>query len=245
MGTPFQFSCFISIVSLLGLGEYYRMALPKRKWLGIVASIAGAVFPFCVPFLDSSNLLLVLTSVVIVSAVMFLFSLDDIRSAAAETSLFVFGFLYISLLLSHFVLLRALPNGVEWIFLMLLLVMGSDTAAYYVGSSLGRHKLYPAVSPNKSIEGAVGGLAGSVAGAFIAKYTFFGGLSVVDCIATGILLGTLAQLGDLFESLLKRSFGVKDSGWIIPGHGGILDRLDSIIFAVPAVFYYALLVYQG
>lgn len=218
------------------------MALPRRKWQGLLASLAGGLFPFFILHADHSKLLLAIATATVASALLFLFSLDDIREAAAETALFVLGLLYIPILLSHLVLLYSFPDGAEWIFLLLLLVMGSDTAAYYVGSSFGKHKLYPRVSPNKSIEGAVGGLAGSVAGAFIAKFTFFPGLAAVDCVATGLLLGVLAQTGDLFESLLKRSFGVKDSGWIVPGHGGILDRLDSILFAAPAAYYYGLLV---
>jgi phosphatidate cytidylyltransferase len=132
---------------------------------------------------------------------------------------------------------------VDWIFLVLVIVMSGDTAAYYVGCNLGRRKLYPLVSPNKSVEGAIGGLFGSLAGTFVARFTFFPELSVVDCFATALLLGSLGQVGDLFESLLKRSFGVKDSGTIVPGHGGILDRLDSILFAVPAAYYYALFMF--
>jgi phosphatidate cytidylyltransferase len=94
------------------------------------------------------------------------------------------------------------------------------------------------------VEGAVGGLAGSVIGAFIARATFFPDLTVFDSLATALLLGIFGQLGDLFESFLKRSFGVKDSGTIFPGHGGVLDRLDSILFAAPAAFYYACFVFM-
>jgi len=137
------------------------------------------------------------------------------------------------------ILLRSEPHGTSWIFLLLVIVMCGDTGAYYVGSTLGRRKLYPVVSPNKSVEGALGGLAGSLVGALIASRTFFPELTTIDCIGTALLLGPIGQLGDLFESLLKRSCGVKDSGSIVPGHGGILDRLDSIVFAAPAAWWYA------
>jgi ABC-type transport system involved in cytochrome c biogenesis ATPase subunit len=119
-----------------------------------------------------------------------------------------------------------------------------DSGAYFVGSSYGRRKLYPVVSPNKSVEGAAGGVAGSVIGAIIARFTFFPELTMVDAVVTALLLGIIGQIGDLFESLLKRSFGVKDSGGIVPGHGGILDRLDSILFAAPAAFYYAVFIFM-
>jgi phosphatidate cytidylyltransferase len=132
-----------------------------------------------------------------------------------------------------------LPHGVSWLFLIMVIVMSGDSAAFYVGSALGRTKLYPAVSPKKSVEGSLGGLAGSLVGAFVCRALFFHELTPVDCIASALLLGVVGQLGDLFESLLKRSCGVKDSGVIFPGHGGVLDRLDSILFAAPVAFYYA------
>jgi len=145
----------------------------------------------------------------------------------------------VSLLMSHLILLRGLPHGIQWIFLVLVIVMCGDSAAFYVGSRMGKTKLYPLVSPNKSVEGSIGGLLGSIVGALLVKVGFFPELTLGDCVGAALLLGVLGQLGDLFESLLKRSCGVKDSGTIVPGHGGILDRLDSILFAAPAAFYYA------
>jgi phosphatidate cytidylyltransferase len=122
----------------------------------------------------------------------------------------------------------------------MLIVMTNDSAAYYTGSAFGKHRLYPQVSPKKSVEGALGGLGGSMAGTMLAHFTFFPQLTLVDALLTAIFVGILGQTGDLFESLLKRSFGVKDSGSCIPGHGGVLDRLDSIIFAAPAMYYYVI-----
>jgi phosphatidate cytidylyltransferase len=121
----------------------------------------------------------------------------------------------------------------------MLIVMTNDSAAYYIGSAFGKHRLYEAVSPKKSIEGALGGLAGSLVGTMSAKFTFFLQLSLSDAIITALVIGMIGQTGDLFESLLKRSFGVKDSGSIFPGHGGVLDRMDSILFAAPVTYYYA------
>lgn len=228
------------------------MALPGRTAVGYVASLLGALVVFVfvspvsltrlVPLPAGSGVLFALAVLFLAVAIFFLFNIKDISQSAAETALVWSGFAYVPLLLSHLVLLRALPNGIQWVFLMLLIVMSGDTAAYYVGSSLGKRKLYPVVSPNKSIEGALGGLSGSLAGTLVAKFTFFVELTVVDCVVTALVVGALGQIGDLFESLLKRSFGVKDSGVIIPGHGGILDRLDSILFAAPALYYYAYLV---
>lgn len=237
--TAFQFSLLIALLALIGLDEFYRMALPDRRGEGRAAALLGALAVFTVFSRDPVIPLLVLTLLVVTFSLVALFRLKEIRDAARDVALVLMGFLYVSLLLAHLVLLRMLPHGIPWLFLMMIIVMAGDSAAYYVGSSFGKNRLYPAVSPKKSIEGSLGGLAGSMIGAFVVKFTFFPELSALDCIATALLLGVLGQLGDLFESLLKRSCGVKDSGTIIPGHGGILDRLDSILFAAPAAFYYA------
>ena len=235
----FQFSLLVFLITLLGLDEFYRMALPLRRDEGRIAALTGALAIFTV-FADNRFVApLVLTSLTLAFCLVALFRLQEIPKAAADAALVLMGFLYLPLLLSHLVLLRMLPHGVSWLFLMMVIVMAGDSAAYYVGSSFGKTRLYPAVSPKKSVEGSLGGLAGSVLGALACKYSFFPELSVADCLACALLLGVLGQLGDLFESLIKRSCGVKDSGTIIPGHGGMLDRLDSILFAAPAAFYYA------
>ena len=237
--TPFQFSLLVFVLSLLGLDEFYRMALPSRRGEGRVAALAGACALFSVFAGNSVFQLMSLTLLVLAFSLVALFRLRDIRRAAADAGMLLMGFLYVPLLLSHLILIRMLPHGVPWLFLIMVIVMTGDSAAYYVGSSFGKTKLYPAVSPKKSVEGSLGGLAGSVIGAFLSRAWFFPELAVVDCIVAALLLGVLGQLGDLFESLIKRSCGVKDSGTIFPGHGGLLDRLDSILFAGPAAFYYA------
>jgi phosphatidate cytidylyltransferase len=180
-----------------------------------------------------------LTILVLFFSLASLVRIRDIRDSAAEVALYLLGLLYVPLLMSYLILLRGLSPGVSWVFLLLIIVMCGDTAAFYVGSTLGKRRLYPQVSPKKSVEGMFGGLAGSVAGTFLARATFFPELSVADCLVTALLAGLTGQLGDLFESLLKRSFGVKDSGSIFPGHGGMLDRLDSVLFAAPTLYFYA------
>jgi phosphatidate cytidylyltransferase len=176
---------------------------------------------------------------------LFLFRIRTIETAAQEIAFALLAFIYIPFLLMHLVLLRQTDFGIQWMFVIMLIVMTNDSAAYYTGSAFGKHRLYPLVSPKKSIEGAIGGLVGSLGGTLLAKFTFFPQLSFRDAVVTALVVGVVGQAGDLFESLLKRSFGVKDSGTIIPGHGGVLDRLDSILFAAPITYYYVLFFFRG
>jgi len=235
------FLLLVCVVAVLGLFEFYAMALPEsRRPERFLATAVGTALVPLLGLQQAAFLNGALTLTVLLFAVVFLFRFRDLSTVVQHLALLLFGFLYVSLLLGHLSLLRGLPHGREWVYLVLLLVMASDTAAYFTGVSIGRRKLYPAISPNKSVEGAVGGLAGCLAGAFVGKLWFLPVLTISDCLALGLGIGVLAQLGDLFESMLKRSFGVKDSGTIIPGHGGILDRLDSLLFAFAPAYYYAL-----
>jgi phosphatidate cytidylyltransferase len=220
------------------------MALPSRRGEGRVAALAGALTIFAAFASNPVIPLMALTLFVLGFALVELFRLKEIEKAAGDSALLLMGFLYVPLLLSHLLMIRMLPHGVAWLFLIMVIVMSGDSAAYYVGSSFGKTKLYPQVSPKKSVEGSLGGIIGSVIGAFIWKALYFTELRVADCVATALLLGLMGQLGDLFESLIKRSCGVKDSGSIFPGHGGVLDRVDSILFAAPAAFYYAYFLFR-
>jgi phosphatidate cytidylyltransferase len=139
-------------------------------------------------------------------------------------------------------LTRALDGGEFLVFFVVLVTWAGDTGAYYVGMSLGRHQLAPVISPNKTVEGLMGGLLLALAMAVVASLWFLPSLTLADCLATGLLLAGAGLLGDLVESALKRSAGVKDSGMLIPGHGGMLDRLDSLLFTAPIFYYYVTLV---
>ncbi len=235
----------LAIFSFIGMYEFYRMALPERTIEGWLAAFCGTLLIFLPLFNDCRLALAALTFLFLGFALLFLFRIRDISTAARDISYATLAFLYIPLLLMHLVLLRQLSHGVEWLLVIMLIVMTNDSAAYYTGSAFGKNRLYPLVSPKKSIEGALGGLVGSIGGTLLAKFTFFPQLSLLDALLTAVFIGMIGQAGDLFESLLKRSFGVKDSGSIIPGHGGVLDRLDSIIFAAPATYYYAIFIFKG
>jgi phosphatidate cytidylyltransferase len=148
------------------------------------------------------------------------------------------GIIYIPLLLSYLVLIRNGIDGISWIFLLLCVVFAGDTGAYYIGSYFGRHKLCPAVSPGKTIEGSIGGLTANVAIGALIKFFFMPQLSWGLSILFFLSVGIVGQAGDLFESVLKRSGDAKDSGTIFPGHGGVLDRIDSLLFAAPLAYLF-------
>jgi phosphatidate cytidylyltransferase len=235
----------LALFSAIGIAEFYRMALPARKLELWLAALAGSALIFA-PFAGNDKLIPAgIGLLFVVFSLLFLFRIRSIESAASEISFALLAFLYIPFLLMHLIQLRLTTFGVEWLFVIMLIVMTNDSAAYYTGCAFGKHRLYPLVSPKKSIEGAIGGLIGSLGGTMLAKFTFFPQLTFIDAAVTALVIGAIGQAGDLFESLLKRSFGVKDSGTIIPGHGGVLDRLDSILFAAPVTYYYVLFFFRG
>jgi phosphatidate cytidylyltransferase len=164
---------------------------------------------------------------------------DPIEGASARIGWLIAGPLYLGALLGVIGLLFLRERGGYWVLLAMLVTWLGDSAAYFVGRSIGRHKLYPIVSPNKSVEGAIAGLFGSMAGALLARFLFLPSLPLTSGLAVAAFAGALGQMGDLSESLIKRSCGVKDSGRIVPGHGGILDRIDALLFAGPVIWLYA------
>ncbi len=184
---------------------------------------------------------LALTSVVIISLVLMLR-----RAGAADAftgwAWTIAGILYVGWLTSYLVALRGLADGRDWVFFALFITFASDTAAFFVGRALGRHKLAPHISPAKTWEGAIGGLAGAglVSLLFLLPTPLALPLTWWQAGLLGSIASTAGQLGDLVESLFKRNVGVKDSGNILPGHGGALDRMDSLIFASVVVYYYVL-----
>lgn len=240
------FSLFLVVVLFLALLEFNRMGLAAdhsvEQW---VAAVAGALSVPLLYFQQETMLLTLFAGTILLLGLLFLFRLPEIKSIPQHLGWLCLGLFYLPFLLGHLVLLRMLPAGREWIFLTLLVIMICDTFAYFVGSNFGKRKLYPAVSPNKSVEGGVGGLVGAVLVVVLAGATFLPQIGIFDGIVVGLLLGTVGQLGDLFESLLKRACGVKDSGNLVPGHGGLLDRLDSLLFAFPIVYCLAKYGYGG
>ena len=147
------------------------------------------------------------------------------------------GLLYVGFLGSHVVLLRDGPNGEDWMLLALFATFATDTGAYFVGRLLGRTKIAPAISPGKTLGGSLGGIAAGLATVLVANRALDAGAGW-EIVPLALLLPVVAEIGDLSESLIKRGAGVKDASHVLPGHGGVLDRLDSLLFTVPLVYYY-------
>jgi phosphatidate cytidylyltransferase len=152
--------------------------------------------------------------------------------------------LYVGVLASHAALLRDAPDGRDWLFFSVLVVWITDTGAYAVGRAIGRHKLAPVDSPGKTIEGAIGSFVTGFVAVLALSELFGLDVGLADQVALGFLLPPIILVGDLAESAIKRALDVKDSGFLVPGHGGVLDRLDSLLFAIPVVYYYLELVVQ-
>ena len=152
----------------------------------------------------------------------------------------ILGIIYIPLFLSYLVLIRCEPSGKIWIFFLLCLVFSGDVGQYYFGTYMGRHKICPSVSPGKTWEGSIGGLVTNLLVGSVFKHFFLATLPWGPCLILFVLMGITGQVGDLFESEFKRSVHIKDSGSILPGHGGLLDRIDALLFVTPTMYFYKL-----
>jgi phosphatidate cytidylyltransferase len=235
------FGVLILVCSFIGMREFSAMLLPNLPKLArAVVVFAGAGLTVGLYFRPDLALLWFLAALVLGSSTVLL-APGEIAGAGARLGLVVLGLLYVGALTAPLGLLhRLLPDGPFWVLTAIGATFANDTGAYFAGRALGRHKLYPAISPGKTVEGACGGLAASVAALFLFRATFFHALTLTDCLLVSIPAAVLGPTGDLVESMLKRAAGVKDSGHLIPGHGGLLDRLDALLFVSAWVYTYAL-----
>jgi phosphatidate cytidylyltransferase len=215
-------------------GMFERAGIGTHRVLGLVGGVA-VTSSFALPLSDQ----VVFTATLLVVLAGVLWGQGAARIAWEPMAITIVGILYVNWLLGYGFALRALPAGREWVLLLIWVTWLGETAAYVVGSTLGRRPLAPVISPKKTVEGAVAQLAVSIGAAAVGQAWFFAALPVESAVAVGALLGVVGQVGDLVESALKRSVGTKDTGRLIPGHGGMLDRIDSLLFNTPVLFFYA------
>jgi phosphatidate cytidylyltransferase len=240
---------FLSLVALqvtLGLVEFYGMmhgrGLRPYRRLGIAVALAllWVCYQPRVPYLAF------LTTAVVLLVLALELRRPEARQRVEDIAVTCFGVLYVGWLSAHQVLLRELPwvagtsyaDGARYVLLAFFITWSCDTGAFTFGRLFGRNRPWTRISPRKSVEGSIGGLALAVIAAFVARRWFAPFLSVRDAAVLGFLVGVFAQVGDLVESLFKRDALHGDSSDLIPGHGGVLDRFDSLFFAAPVVYYY-------
>jgi len=241
--------CLLELYGAFAAGGYR-----PRVGLGLCVALALVLATALRPLVAFDLLPLALAGSIMASLIVELTRNDPVIALPAW-ALTLAGALYVGWLLSHFILLRQLDTplapapltalqiepGAAWLYLVLAITFLQDTAAYFVGRSLGRHKLAPRLSPKKTWEGALGGLAGAIVGSLLAILLLGLPISLGLGALLGVVGGIVGPLGDLAESSIKRQVGLKDAGSIIPGHGGVLDRADSLLFTAPALYYLVLL----
>ena len=236
------FTVLVAIWGLLAVFEFYKMVartrVPPLTYFGLIWTLLFILSPH---FNYKFTIPLLLTSAVVLSLIYLLLRPQGER-AFIGWAWTIAGILYVGWLLSYFVALRGLDDGRNWVFLALFTTFGSDTTAFFIGRVWGRHHLAPSISPGKTREGAIAGILGAIIVSllFTLPTPLSLPLSYGQAILLGLLISIFGQLGDLVESLLKRNMGVKDSGRLLPGHGGFLDRIDSVVFAGVVVYYYVI-----
>ncbi len=244
-GSALWFCLVAVVIVLLAADEYQRMVDSRNtffleRWFLNICFAAPVAIICLHPERATLPPALLLAFLVIIGY--FLYRYKDIEDKFNFFCRLIFGLFYIGLLASHLVLLRFLPDGSVWLIVGTAITSGSDSGAYFVGKALGKRKLCPNVSPNKTIEGAVGGvIAGVVAGAGFALL-FLPSIHWPFLLGSSVLLSLVGIVGDLTESIIKRGTGTKDSGRCLAGHGGILDRVDSLLFVGPVLYYLLVLI---
>jgi phosphatidate cytidylyltransferase len=235
------FARFVDLLTIWGLYEVGGITRARRPLAIGALVLAGGGSAILIAWAPE-RLWFIPVGVILAMLTLLLRMGRDSASAAPSPGigLTLLGAFYVGALFPYFALLRNRPDGVAMVIFVLLLVMATDTGAYFTGTWIGRTRLAPRVSPKKTVEGALGGLALCVVAGLLLRQPLVLRWSVGQTIALSAVLGILAQLGDLAGSALKRSAGVKDSGWIFPGHGGLLDRTCSMVFATVFAYYWTL-----
>jgi phosphatidate cytidylyltransferase len=237
---PFALLALVAVA--VGLHELGRLTMPEATARARATLVLlGTAFAAGVYFRPALALAWAMAALVLLGLdVLTTSSHGDLRASVTRLAVSAFGIFYVGGLLVAMPLLRRdVADGSLWVTTAVAVTFVNDTGAYLVGRTLGRHKLAPAISPGKTVEGLLGGLAAGIGFMFIARATYFPALTVTDVLAIGVAAGVLGPAGDLLESLIKRAAGAKDSGRLIPGHGGILDRIDALLFVGAYVYVHA------
>ncbi|HEX2832989.1 MAG TPA: phosphatidate cytidylyltransferase [Thermoanaerobaculia bacterium] len=242
----YVFNATIALIAVLAMYEFLALGrakgyeLPIPLCIGIMLIIMAA---FILP--DLSVELGMFTALLVIPA-SYVFSKRSLEDSLPSSAVAVLATTYVGMLGGSLIRLRHdFPVGWKLVFFLLLVVWLGDSGAYYTGKKFGKHKLSPRISPKKTIEGLIGGFVASMISAVVIHFTFFREFPLLHAIIAGVILSFAGVVGDLAESMWKRSAAVKDSGTLIPGHGGFLDRFDSILFTAPILYCYWTLIVHG
>lgn len=228
------------LISLIGLFELYRVLKIEKNLLGTVGYLAAASYYLMLWLNDQRYVTLM--AIVLLMVLMSLYVFTFPKYKTEEVTAAFFGVFYVAVMLSYLYQVRGMTDGVYFVWLIFLSSWGCDTCAYCTGMLFGKHKLAPVLSPKKSIEGAVGGAIGAALLGFLFATVFGGhmtemGNPQLSCTLACGIAAVISQIGDLAASAIKRNHQIKDYGHLIPGHGGILDRFDSMLFTAPAIYF--------
>jgi len=240
---PYVFDATIALIAALALYEFLVLGRCKGYVLPVPLCIAVMLFVVAAFIFEPISVEMGVFLALLVIPASYVVMRANLEDALPSSAIAVLATLYVGMLGGSMIRLRNdFAVGWKLVFFLLLVVWLGDAGAYYVGKSLGRHKLSPRISPKKTIEGLLGGIVTSIITALVIHFTFFKELPLVHAIIAGVILSVAGVIGDLAESMWKRSAAVKDSGTLIPGHGGFLDRFDSIFFTAPILYSYWFLV---
>jgi phosphatidate cytidylyltransferase len=243
---PLVFDVTVAICAVLALYEFLILGRKKGFHLPIALCILVAVFILAAFVLEPISVEMGVFVALLLIPASYVFTKGSLEEALPSSAIAVMATLYVGMLGGSLIRLRGdFPVGPKLIFFLLIVVWTGDAGAYYTGKAFGRHKLSPRISPKKTVEGLVGGIATSIIAAIVIHFTFFPEFPLVHAVIAGVILSACGVIGDLAESLWKRSADVKDSGTLIPGHGGFLDRFDSIYFTAPILYTYWSLIMHG
>lgn len=228
----------VILATFFGLQEYYNLTLPHSRGAErVIGMVLGLILSILISFGNARGVSPFLVLVILILSMLSMATPKDLPTSISKMGIILFGVFYIAFLLAYVSLIRNKTDGRLWVLFLITTVWSGDIFALLIGSSIGRHKLYPRISPNKTYEGLGGAMIGSIIVALSFSFFFLPHLDKKICIFLAIGLGILGQFGDFTESMLKRSAQVKDSGTLIPGHGGMLDRIDSFLFSAPFLHY--------
>ncbi|MFH1810809.1 MAG: phosphatidate cytidylyltransferase [Pseudomonadota bacterium] len=235
----------VLVATTIALYEYFHM-WAKGDPPMMATGMALGLVPAAVSLLRPTLLGEAIVGAMLLTVLGFTLNPGPFETTWKRMATTVLGLVYCGVTLSFLYRLRMEHPDVEgrgWVYLVMMVTWANDTCAYFAGRALGKHKLFPLLSPKKTWEGAVGGLAGSVVGALVGHFWFATHIGLVEALVLGAVAGVLAPVGDLAESLAKRSFDTKDSGALLPGHGGLLDRIDAILITGPFIYLFAALLH--